>query len=470
LFQLLQSLEVSNNLPKGWTITELENCIDILDGQRVPVNSQEREKRKGNIPYYGATGQIGWIDDFLFDEELLLLGEDGAPFFDPRKNKAYIIRGKSWVNNHAHVLRAKDWIASNPYLCYYLNNFRYDGYVSGTTRPKLNQAPMRRIPVRLAPLNEQKRIVSKIEELFTKLDAGIEALKKARIQLKRYRQSVLKAAFEGKLTEGWREKRAADVESDAIRLDRFLSERVNPSTEELGETFYELPRTWRWAKIGTVCKELIGGGTPSRTRPDYFGGRIVWLTPTEIDKERIRVIQDSKEKISELGFKNSSTRMIPEGSVLLSSRATIGSVAIAGRELTTNQGFASFVCTEVLHNFYLAYWLWANKEMLQKKAKGTTFKEISKATLREVSLPIPPYCEQEEIARQLDTVFTYCEQTTNAVKGNLDASAVLKQSILDRAFEGKLVPQDPSDEPASVLLERIRRMKATNGAIPLENS
>ncbi|MDF1580357.1 MAG: restriction endonuclease subunit S, partial [Desulfuromonadales bacterium] len=102
-----------NELSTGWEWTTLENVAEILDSQRVPVNAKERETRQGDIPYYGATGQVGFIDDYLFDEELVLLGEDGAPFFDPSKQKAYIIRGKSWVNNHAHVLRTKAGIPSS---------------------------------------------------------------------------------------------------------------------------------------------------------------------------------------------------------------------------------------------------------------------------------------------------------------------------------------------------------------------
>ncbi|MFH1322633.1 MAG: hypothetical protein ABIH80_02205 [Methanobacteriota archaeon] len=120
-------------LPGGWVWTSLESCIEILDGQRVPINADEREKRIAGkstselYPYYGATGQVGWIDDHLFDEELVLLGEDGAPFFEQTKNKAYIIKGKSWVNNHAHVLKAIADVILNQFLCNYLNVFDYNG-------------------------------------------------------------------------------------------------------------------------------------------------------------------------------------------------------------------------------------------------------------------------------------------------------------------------------------------------------
>src|SRR5438128_1786576 len=91
-----------------WPRRPLGEVVDILDSRRIPVNSKERAKRVGDVPYYGATGQVGWIDDYIFNEELVLLGEDGAPFLDQTKPKAYLIRGRSWVNNHAHVLRGKE--------------------------------------------------------------------------------------------------------------------------------------------------------------------------------------------------------------------------------------------------------------------------------------------------------------------------------------------------------------------------
>ena len=112
----------TNNLPEGWVVAKLSECVHILDHLRVPVNLEERKRRQGSIPYYGATGQIGWIDDYLFDEELLLLGEDGAPFLDKTKPITYIITGKSWVNNHAHVLRAIHGLTTNQFLKFYLDN------------------------------------------------------------------------------------------------------------------------------------------------------------------------------------------------------------------------------------------------------------------------------------------------------------------------------------------------------------
>src|SRR5215211_294316 len=121
-------------VPDGWSVKQLSACVDVLDSRRKPINSQERASRIGSVPYYGATGRVGWIDDYLFDEELVLIGEDGAPFFDKSKQIAYIIDGKSWVNNHAHVLRARDNVTSNRYIKHYLDSFDFGGYVQGSTR------------------------------------------------------------------------------------------------------------------------------------------------------------------------------------------------------------------------------------------------------------------------------------------------------------------------------------------------
>src|SRR5713101_5967429 len=152
-------------MPSSWAVEPLGSIVDILDSQRIPINSDERAKRPGDVPYYGATGQVGWIDDHLFDEELVLLGEDGAPFLDSAKTKAYIIKGKSWVNNHAHVLRGRPGI-SNRFLMHQLNRVDFRRFVSGTTRLKLPQAPMRQIPLAIAPELEQVRIDDEIEKHF----------------------------------------------------------------------------------------------------------------------------------------------------------------------------------------------------------------------------------------------------------------------------------------------------------------
>ena len=148
------------SLHSKWPFIPFIEAVDIFDNLRKPINSKERQKRIDGkpvselYPYYGATGQVGLIDGYLSEGEYVLLGEDGAPFLDAFANKAYLINGKAWVNNHAHVLLSK---TDNSFLCYYLNHFNYNGYVTGTTRLKLTQAKMKTIPFVLPSMALQRQ-------------------------------------------------------------------------------------------------------------------------------------------------------------------------------------------------------------------------------------------------------------------------------------------------------------------------
>ena len=184
-----------------WVNYLLGDIVENLDNRRIPVNSTERSLRLGKVPYYGATGQVGTIDKPIFDDELLLLGEDGVQFFDPDKSKAYLIAGPSWVNNHAHVLRANDSIVSQKLLMHYLNQFNYVGYANGTTRLKLTQGSMNTIPVSLPSRPMQEQMIDFIDQQFSIMDASVKAAEIVAIQSVSLRRSLLQSAFTGQLSK-----------------------------------------------------------------------------------------------------------------------------------------------------------------------------------------------------------------------------------------------------------------------------
>jgi type I restriction enzyme S subunit len=171
---------------EGWTETTLGDIAEVLDRMRKPISGGEREKRMGDVPYYGATGQAGWIDKPIFNEELVLLGEDAIDFLNPDVHKAYLISGPSWVNNHAHVLRAREEKVLSFFLMEALNAVDYSRFVAFGTRSKLTQGAMMRILIQVPPLVEQKRIVdeiSKIDVLIQETNSALTATQQLRSAL-----------------------------------------------------------------------------------------------------------------------------------------------------------------------------------------------------------------------------------------------------------------------------------------------
>ena len=190
---------------------------------------------------------------------------------------------------------------------------------------------------------------------------------------------------------------------------------------------------WKLDKIENVC-QVISGGTPSRNVLEYFGGYNAWFTPTEIPKNKIEEVILSEENITELGLKKSSAKVLPKGTVLFTSRATIGMIAIAGKEITTNQGFANFICNDkILYNWYLAYWLNSKVALIKSLSSGTTFKEISKTTIRSLLIPLPPIEEQKKIASLFQAIETAMEQ----VEGQEKNLYKFKHKLLKDLFSEK---------------------------------
>lgn len=410
-------------LPKHWEVKKLGEVCRILDGKRKPINSDERNKRiagkaKNDLfPYYGATGQVGYIDDFLLDGEYVLLGEDGAPFLEPFKSKAYLVKGKVWVNNHAHILQS---FYSNEFLCYYLNQIPYREFVTGTTRLKLNQSSMRDIPCVVPPLVEQQRIVAKLEELFSELDAGLASLKTAAQQLKTYRQAVLKWAFEGKLT----------------------NDHVNEG---------ELPAGWKWVKLGEVIEKPKYG---TSKKCDYkFQGKAVLRIPNIGNG----LIDNSDLKFAQFDQSEVETYSLQEGD-LLTIRSN-GSVDLVGKcALITKRDegylYAGYLIRlrplkNILNPKYLLNVLSSSplRNQIESKAKSTSgVNNINSDELKSLIIPLCPLEEQHRIVQEIESRLSVCDKLEETLAAALRQAEALRQSILKQAFAGKLVAPKESDK------------------------
>jgi len=298
-----------------WQLRPLAEVADILDSKRIPINAKERGARQGSVPYYGATGQVGWIDDFIFDDELVLLGEDGAPFLEASRHKAYVVRGKSWVNNHAHVLRARD--VPTGWLAHYLNSISYEGLVTGTTRLKLTQAAMRQINVPVAPSEIMNGVVAEIEKQFSRLDGAVGSLNRVKTNIEHYKAWVLKAAIEGRLVP---------IEADLARredhryetaqelLERILLKRrsswagkgkyVEPASPDITD-LPTLPDGWAWARAEQISTVVRGASPRPAGDPRYFGGDVPWITVGPLKADEVAYLRSVAETRNEGGKERS---------------------------------------------------------------------------------------------------------------------------------------------------------------------
>lgn len=418
----------------------LEQAADILDSYRKPVNSKERLNLiKGKpldelFPYYGATGQVGWIDSFLTDGEYILLGEDGAPFLNPYAEKAYIIYGKTWVNNHAHILRSK---TNNEFLCYYLNYFNYKNYVSGTTRLKLTQAQMRKIPIPNIPSDEQSRIVARIEELFSELDKAVDTLKNTKEQLEVYRQAVLKAAFEGKYTKWWRKNHNVSANEEYCELRKENQVFKDTSGDE-NELSLNIPDEWMKVRLGEIFDVEVGA-TPSRQHAEYWNGSIPWVSSGEV---RFTTINKTREMITDIGLKNASTNLQPIGTVLLAmigEGKTRGQSAILNIPAAHNQNTAAILVSKTLcQPKYIYYFLQLNYENTRRVGSGNNQKALNKERVRAIRVPFAPIAEQSIIVKEIEKRLSICENIEQTVNTALAQADAMRQSILKQAFEGTM--------------------------------
>ena len=337
---------------------------------------------------------------------------------------------------------------------------------------------MKHIRIPFPPIIEQSRIVAKIEELFTKLDAGVKSLETVKVQLKRYRQSVLKSAFEGKLTEQWRRTHRDELEPTSKLLERIKEERRKGWEDDLRakgkdpkkckyrepepvrlEKLTRVPEGWIWSSIGEIF-QVGTGGTPRRDKPEYWNGGIPWVSSGEV---AFCEVSRTKEQISELGMQNSNAKMHPSGTVLLAlygEGRTRGQAAILRIHASTNQAIAAILCPDsFIPSEYVYWWLYQRYEETRRTASGANQPNMYLRDVRMIPIPLAPLNEAIQIVSKIQQLFSSTEGTEKSIHAARQLADSLRQSILRDAFRGGFVPQDPSDEPASVLLEKIESLK-----------
>ena len=487
-----------HKLPASWAEATVEDICNVVGGGTPPTTTEFHWE--GTIPWITSADIFGvrdirprrQINEGAVKASATNLVPGGSIIVVTRVGlgKVALVEEALCFSQDSQGLVFDTSNVDGLYFTYFLSDavqrFKYES--RGTTINGVTKKQLRELPVLLPPLAEQRRIVAEIETQFTRLDASVAALRRAQANLKRYRASVLKAACEGRLVPTEAElahSEGRDYEAAGVLLERILAERrVRWESQEKRRGKYkelsapdtsalpELPEGWVWGTVeqllarseyGTSVKcSYEATGFPILRIPNIVAGEI---DPTDIKYATQPVKIDSETSLA----KGDVLMCRTNGSVRL-----VGKTAVVHSDLEPYHGFASYLLrfrlmeTEFIPKWFHIY----SKSQLgrafieQNAASSAGQNNVSLTLIHTMPIPLPPLAEQRRIVADVERRLSVVQQTEAAVEASLArAERRLRQSILKQAFSGKLVPQDPDDEPASALLERIKTEREANASV-----
>ena len=384
---------------KGWEIKKLEEVCNILDKLRKPITQKDRIE--GEYPYYGATGILSYVHNYIFSEKLVLIGEDGAKWLSGDRT-SFIADGKYWVNNHAHVIRPIRDVTLDEWIVYFLNFSDLTEYVTGMTVPKLNQEKMRSIKIPIPPLTEQQRIVSILDETFSSIEQAKENLQRNLQNAKELFQSELNSIFTNK-GKGWEEKKLSDlfsIKHGFAFKGEFFSDKGDYVLLTPGN-FYEK-----------------GGYRDRGDKQKYYIGDI----PNDyILQNNDLLIAMTEQAAGLLG----SPLIVPESDTFLHNQRLGLFIYNDGVKMNPKFLFHLF------NTFRIRF-------LIHKSASGVKVRHTSPSKVLEINVNIPNLEIQQKIVQQLDKLSAETKRLEAMYQQKLDALEELKKSILQKAFSGEL--------------------------------
>ena len=387
---------------RNWQIKKLGEVCRITYGKGLPT----KDLKENGFPVFGANGIIGFNDKYLYEESQVLISCRGA-----YSGKINFSPPLCFVTNNSLILE----IISNEdldkrFLYYILHTVNKSKLVTGTAQPQVTINNAVELTFQLPPLETQHAIVSKIEELFSELDQGIADLKTAQAQLKVYRQSVLKHAFEGKLTN-------KNVKED------------------------ELPEGWKYVNIEDIAK--VGtGATPLKSNKRYYeNGKIAWVTSGALNDEFVR---NATDYVTELALKETNLSLYPKHTLLLAMYGegkTRGKCSELLIEATTNQAIAaiSFENHDIRVKPFLKYFLLKNYNDIRMLSSGGVQPNLNLGIVKKTKLPFPSIEEQHLIVQEIESRLSVADKMEESIQERLQKAEALRQSILKKAFSGQLL-------------------------------
>lgn len=386
---------------EGWEIKKLGEISENLDKKRIPITKSKREK--GQIPYYGASGIVDYVKDFLFDEELLLVSEDGANLLARTYPIAFSIKGKSWVNNHAHVLRFLD-IDNQRFIEYFLNSISLKPFVSGMAQPKLNQKALNSISIPIPPLQEQKQIVKILDAAFTEID-----------------------------------KAKANIEKNIINAQELFQSRLDDIFSQSGDG-------WEEKKLEEITTKIGSGATPRGGQASYKKSGISLIRSMNVYDDGFR--NKNLAFIDEEQAAKLKNVTIQKNDVLLNiTGASVARCCVVDNKFLparVNQHVSIIRLKEgIMNHKFLHYALTSKKTknlLLGIGEQGSTRQAITKAQLQNFRIKFPTSLKlQEKLVLSINSIQEKSIELKSLYETKLQNLEELKKSLLQKAFSGELI-------------------------------
>ena len=446
---------------KDWIEVELGDVLLLSSEKHKPeiienlfyIGLEHIEKDTGRLTIDVAESNINTIKNKFYTNQILY-GK-----LRPYLNKVYLATQSGVCSTDILVFNVSEAIYSK-YAFHFMLSRQFvndmSANTSGVNLPRVSTKYINSYKFPLAPLPEQRAIASKIEQLFSELDNGIANLKTAKSKLEIYRQAILKQAFEGELTKDWRKKQPKNH-----------GNHVNHKNHSADN----LPETWKWLKLEDLA--IVGtGATPKRGDSNYWlNGSIAWITSGALND---LYVKEASEFITEAAIKETNCKIFPKGSLLIAMYGegkTRGKCSELMISAATNQAIASIEINDEFKEYkkYIKWFLLKNYDDIRMLSSGGVQPNLNLTIVKNTKLPFCPIEEQIQIVQEIETRLSVCDKLNEAIEQSLEKAQALRQSILKKAFEGKLLSQDELQtcrqqldwEPAAKLLERIKKDSKT---------
>lgn len=438
------------NIPTNWEIKPMPEVVKWGSGG-TPKATVREYYENGDIPWL----IIGDLNDSIVTSSATKITELGL-----QNSSAKIIEegtlmvamygsigklgitGMRCCTNQAIAYAKELHGVTTKYMFYYMAMIKSEliSKGKGGTQKNISQTVLNSLIVAYPPsINEQERIVAKIEELFSDLDNAVETLNATKAQLEVYKQAVLKQAYEGILTSEWRRNHLSDNPHIDFNTIKKSNQKFKDTSGDENEIKLSLPNTWFKVRLGEIFDVEVGA-TPSRRVPEYWSGDINWISSGEV---HFSSINQSKETITEKGLNNSSTNVHPIGTIMLAmigEGKTRGQAAILNIPAAHNQNTAAILVSKTpCSPKYVYYFLQMNYENTRRVGSGNNQKALNKERVRALRIPFTSFSEQEVIVDEIETRFSICDEIEKTVVSALQQASAMRQSILKQAFEGRLL-------------------------------